>query len=135
MVTYIRFQSAVPNRHGRFPGVFAMANGLARSGRLNPTDHAWWQAANAEISELYSDPAAREAGVYDHARYPSARAWFKAESALPLLTKARGSLDLLDRYGVPWMELRTTSPGQIHYEDAVQVIAVPYLYPADWPLQ
>ncbi|WP_164488335.1 MULTISPECIES: hypothetical protein [unclassified Plantibacter] len=32
---FVRFQSAVPNRQGRYPGVFAMANGLHASGRLS----------------------------------------------------------------------------------------------------
>ncbi len=31
-----RFQSAVPNRHGRFPGLFALANGLREQRRLSP---------------------------------------------------------------------------------------------------
>jgi hypothetical protein len=134
MDSYVRFQSAVPNRHGRFPGVFALANGLARSGRLSAADRAWWQAANAEMDALYPDPATRDATVYDEARFPAAQAWFKAGPAPHVLGRARGYLDLLDRYRVPWIELRTASPGHVHYEDAVQVLATPYRHPDDWAL-
>jgi hypothetical protein len=134
VLTYVRFQSAVPNRYGRFPGVFAMANGLARSGRLNGADHEWWRTANAEMDTSYADPTAAGAGAYDRALHSTARGWFKAPAAGRLLDLTRGYLDLLDRYEVPWTELRTISPGRIHYEDAVQVVASPYRYPDDWPL-
>ncbi len=42
-------------------------------------------------------------------------------------------LELLDRYDVRWVELRTNTPGRITYEDDVQVVAVPFSYPDDWP--
>ncbi|WP_234399319.1 hypothetical protein [Psychromicrobium lacuslunae] len=42
-------------------------------------------------------------------------------------------LELLDRYQVPWTELRTMSPGRIVYQDSNQIVAVPYQH-TDWPL-
>lgn len=56
---------------------------------------------------------------------PGAKAWFRA-SATDLLGFTAGYLHLLDRYGVPWVELRTSSPGRIVCEDGVQVVAVPH---------
>lgn len=52
MSPFVRFQSAVPNRHGRFPGVFALTNGLGRGGVLSPQDHNWWVAENARADAL-----------------------------------------------------------------------------------
>ncbi|WP_454050074.1 hypothetical protein [Cellulomonas sp. Marseille-Q8402] len=120
----IRFQSAVPSRSGRFPGVFALANALARQGRLSAADTAWWRAANARMSAAYVDPSTVSPTCYDQRINPGARAWFRLPTSAPL-EMTREYLGLLNRYGVEWMELRTTSPGRITYEDAVQVVAVP----------
>ena len=131
MTTFRRFQSAVPNRHGHYPGIFALANGLAADGRLSPADRAWWEATNRQCDELYADPSTLGSRCYDPVVNPGARAWFRASAAAPLAVTA-GYLAVLDRYGVPWVELRTDSPGHIVYQDDVQVVAVPYSYPNDW---
>ncbi len=128
---FVRFQSAVPNRRGGFPGVFGLANALARSGRLDGADHAWWRSSNDWADAAYPDPEVVQPGCYDATRNPGARAWFRA-SASELLTFTRGYLDLLDRHDVAWVQLRTTSPGRIVYEDDVQVIAAPYTQD-EWP--
>ena len=125
MPRFVRFQSAVPNRHGRFPGVFALTNGLGRGGLLSPEDHAWWREENARADALYPDPSTVDPSCYDRAINPGARAWFK-DTAHDLLELTAEYLRLLDRYGVPWVELRSSSPGRILYEDDVQVVALPY---------
>ena len=132
MTGFVRFQSAAPNRHGRHPGVFALANGLRDDGRLPHDDVAWLQDANARATAAYVDPTSVVPGCYDPVQHPGARAWFRA-SALPLLLMCEPYLALLDRHDVAWMEVRTTSPGRITYEDDVQVVAVPHAYPDDWP--
>lgn len=133
MAGFVRFQSAVPNRGGRFPGVFALANGLARQGRLSAKDLAWWRDANARLTAAYADPATVAPECYDPELNPGARAWFKLPPTPPL-EMTRDYLTLLDRYGIGWVELRTTSPGRVVYEDDIQVVAVPYTYEADWRL-
>jgi hypothetical protein len=65
-------------------------------------------------------------GCCDSARNPGTRSWFKA-TATELLVVAEEYLELLDRYRVPWVELRSSSPGRVVYEDEVQVVAVPHL--------
>jgi len=65
VTTFVRFQSAVPNRHGRHPGVFALANGLAAEGRLSPPERAWWAATNQRCDGLYADPSSVDPGCYD----------------------------------------------------------------------
>lgn len=130
---YRRFQSAVPNARGTFPGVFALANGLLRGGLLTPADEAWVRRENAAAGRAYPDPSTVDPTCYDPVLHPGARSWFR-DGATELLAATQGYLDLLDHYGVPWTELRTTSPGRIVYADAVQVVAVPGTHPDDWVL-
>jgi len=132
MTVFVRFQSAVPNRHGTYPGVFALANGLASDGALSDEDFTWWRAANDRADALYPQPSQLDLRCYDPTLNPGARAWFK-ESATELIDMTRAYLALLDRYRIGWIELRTTAPGRISYEDGVQVVAVPGTYPSDWP--
>lgn len=132
MVEFVRFQSMVPNRLGFFPGVFALVNGLAADRALTPADASWVRASNDRAAYTYTDPSTVAVDCYDSTTNPGARSWFKA-SSVELLDFARGYLELLDRYGIRWVELRTTSPGRITYEDDVQIVAVPYRYPEDWP--
>lgn len=134
MGEFIRYQSAVPNRHGRFPGVFAMANGLRDAGLLGEDDEQWLQSANNNATAAYADPTTVVPECYDAGLNPGARSWFKSEST-QLLDMTSAYLDLLDRRNVPWMALRTRSPGRLVYEDAVQVVAVPHTCPDHWPFQ
>ncbi|ROR73946.1 hypothetical protein [Bogoriella caseilytica] len=132
MPTFVRYQSAVPNRRGRFPGIFALANGLGTAGLLSVEDAVWLRAANDRANATYVDPVTVVADCYDHTKNPGARAWFKA-SAVDLLRQAEVYLGLLDRHRIGWVELRTSAPGRITYEDNVQVVAVPPVYPDHWP--
>lgn len=65
---------------------------------------------------------------------PGARSWFR-DSATEQLDLARRCTGLLDRYDVPWVELRTTRTGRRVYEDEVQVVAVPFGFSEHWPLR
>ncbi|MFE5774273.1 hypothetical protein [Brachybacterium sp. NPDC056505] len=130
---FVRFQSAVPNRRGAFPGIFAMANGLRDAGVLSPEDDRWVRRMNAHCERAYTDPSTVVTDCYDHERNPGARSWFR-ENADELLAIARAYTQLLDRCRIPWEEVRTSTPGRIVYEDSVQVVAVPFTYAQDWPL-
>lgn len=131
---FVRFQSAVPNRRGAFPGVFAMANGLRDAGMLSPADEERMLAWNSHGERTYTDPCTVVADCYDPAVNPGARSWFK-DDATELLRMALRYTELLDRYEVPWTQLCTTRPGRIVYEDSVQVVAVPFAYEEHWPLK
>lgn len=122
---YVRYQAAEPGRRGAKAGIFALANGLAREGVLSDGDFQWWAAANAWYEQAYPDPSSVDPRVYDRALHPQAQAWFKAD-ADHLLARIPGYLALLNRYGVPWEEVRSSDPGQVLYEDAVQIVAEPY---------
>ena len=130
---FLRVQSAVPNRRGTFPGIFALANGLRDAGLLTPRDEQSVQAWNAHGERAYTDPSTVVRDCYDPTVNPGARSWFRHD-ATALLEMTRLYTDLLDRYEVPWVQLRTSRPGRIVYEDAVQVVAVPFTHAQHWPL-
>ncbi|MFC8731257.1 hypothetical protein ACFT5B_02205 [Luteimicrobium sp. NPDC057192] len=123
-VELVRFESPVTNARGRRPGVFALANGLARAGRLSSTDHAWWRSSNDWCNAAYADPSTVDAAVYDDVANPGAQAWFKS-TAVELIEIARAYVALLERYGVACVERRTLAPGRVVYEDDVQVVVAP----------
>lgn len=125
LVEYVRYEATEPNRRMTYPGVFALANGLAHTKRLTPEDLTWWRTHNDLMNDAYPDPAATDPSVYDRDLHPGARAFFRAD-AHDLLRITRGYLDLLDRYDVGWRELRTYDPGRILYADDVQVVAEPW---------
>lgn len=128
----IRFQSAVPNGRRSFPGIFALANGLRDSGMLSGADAAWVRDENRRADLTYTDPSTVIENCYDSVVNPGARSWFR-ESATDLIAMARRYTRLRDAYDVPWVELRSSRPGRIVYEDDVQVVAVPYTHAEHWP--
>ncbi|WP_354570115.1 hypothetical protein [Glaciihabitans sp. UYNi722] len=97
-------------------------------------DAAWHRRANDRANTLYADPTTVAPDCFDPEANAGARSWFTA-SARELLDATHGYLDLLDRYGVGWMELRTTSPGRITYEDDDQIVAVLPTHEQDWPFR
>ncbi|MFI8824683.1 hypothetical protein [Streptomyces sp. NPDC053431] len=122
---FVRFQGTVRGPRGHFPGIFALANALAREGRLSEEQYRFWRAANDWYDAAYPDPSATDPTVYDEARNPGAVAWFKA-TATHLLDRVPGYLDLLAAHGVPCARIESGDPGRIVYEDDVQVVAVPW---------
>ena len=118
---FVRYQATQMNTRGIYVGIFGLANGLARNGKLNDEDYEWWQNANAWYDAAYPDPSRIDPTVYDRTLNLHAQAWFKT-SAVHLLARIPGYLNLLDRYGVQWEEVRSPNPGQVLYEDDVQVV-------------
>ncbi|GAB3533655.1 hypothetical protein GCM10027403_08050 [Arthrobacter tecti] len=125
IVSYVRFQSAHANAHGRYAGIFGLANGLAREGQLSAADHAWWRTSNDWCNAAYPDPSTVDASIYDRAVNPAAQAWFKG-SAAPLLAKVDEYMELLQRYGVECVRVTSKDPGRVLYEDDFQIVVDPH---------
>lgn len=111
-----------------------MTNGLRDHGLLDQADEEWVRRQNAHGNLAYTDPSTVVADCFDPVLNPGARSWFK-DDASELLQMSHRYTRLLDKYEVPWVELRTQRPGRIVYEDAVQVVAVPYGHEEHWPLR
>ncbi|WP_243869608.1 hypothetical protein [Streptomyces liangshanensis] len=122
---YVRFQGVVRSRRGHFPGVFALANGLARDGKLSEDEYRFWRANNDWYDAAYPDPSTTDPRVYDHELHPGAVAWFKS-TATHLIDRVSGYLEILDVHGVRCERIESPSPGRIIYEDDVQVVVVPF---------
>ncbi|MFE9461982.1 hypothetical protein [Streptomyces californicus] len=124
-MAYVRFQSPDRSPRGHFPGIFALANGLARDGRLTEEQHRFWRAANDWYDAAYTDPSRVDPSVYDPEVNPGAVAWFKV-SAAHLLDRVPGYLALLAAHGVAYERLESADPGRVVYEDEVQIVVVPH---------
>lgn len=95
---FVRYEASMPNGRGLHPGIFALANGLAKDGRLSAEDWASWRSANDHYDAAYADPSTVERSVYDRAINPTAQSWFK-RTAADLVTGVEFYKDLLHRYG------------------------------------
>ncbi|GGZ63093.1 hypothetical protein [Streptomyces subrutilus] len=122
---FVRFQGTERDPRGRFPGVFALANRLARSGRLDAAQYRFWRAGNDWYDAHVTDPSQVDPRVYDPDVHPGATAWFKTTSAEPV-ARVTGYLELLASHGVPCRRVESPSPGRVVYEDADQIVVVPW---------
>ncbi|WP_416429924.1 hypothetical protein [Paenarthrobacter nicotinovorans] len=116
---FVRYQSTVTDAKGRYLGIFALANRLAKEGSLSAEDWGSWRRANDFYDAAYVTP---EASFYAR---PGAQAWFKV-SATHLLEKTDFYIDLLRRHDVPCRAVYSSDPGNVLYEDDVQVVVIPY---------
>ena len=122
---FVRYEASMPNGRGLHPGIFALADGLAKDGRLTAQDWASWRSANDHCDTAYADPSAVDKSVYDRAINPSAQSWFK-RTASELLTGVEFYTNLLHRYDVGWQVLYSNDPGRVLYEDDVQIVVAPH---------
>jgi hypothetical protein len=105
--------------------VFGLVNGLWAAGQLSAGEVRFRREGNDWFSENLTNPSDVDAGVYDRARHPDAASWFKA-SAMSMIERVEGYLAILDAHGVEWERLDSAAPGHIVYDDAEQVVVVPF---------
>ncbi|MFE6710684.1 hypothetical protein [Streptomyces sp. NPDC057695] len=121
---YVRFQGTERHERGHCPGVFILANELAAQGRLTEEQYRFWRSNNDWYDTHYTNPSHVDAQVYDPEVNPGAVAWFKS-SAIELVSRVDGYLELLAAHGVDCRRLESTNPGRIIYEDEYQVVVMP----------
>ncbi|MFA9445133.1 hypothetical protein [Egicoccus sp. AB-alg6-2] len=121
----MRFQAVHGNRHGIRPGVFALVNGLAFDGRLTEAQQGFRRDTNAWYTRNYTNPADVVPDIYSHQLNPGATSWFKVSAAY-LLERVEGYLEVLRAHAVNYEVVFSTQPGRIVYEDADQVVVVPW---------
>ncbi|WP_256839787.1 hypothetical protein [Ornithinimicrobium faecis] len=120
----------MPNLRGTHPGIFAMLRGLRLSGRLSDADAELAEGFVGRSYALHDEPPA---SVFE--TEPRALSWFIEDdgpAAADLLDLALDVTALLERYGIHTQDVRCAHPGRVTYQDAVQVVAVPWTA-ADWP--
>jgi hypothetical protein len=95
----------------------------SRAGVLTPQEESWRRVSNGWYESACTDPSGKDPLVDDRDLDPGAVAWFTS-SATHLISPVRGYLALPDGYGVPWERVESERPGQVVYEDDVQVVAI-----------
>ncbi|MFH8580556.1 hypothetical protein [Streptomyces zaomyceticus] len=129
---HIRFQSPNRSPRGHHPGVFGLANALAREGRLSPGEWTIWRASNDWYDAHFPNPSAVDPTVYDPEVNPGAAAWFRP-TAIEALARVAPYLRILSDHGVPCVRLESANPGRIVYADAYQVVVAPSVPPGTPP--
>ncbi|MGW4238742.1 hypothetical protein ACWEJP_18240 [Streptomyces sp. NPDC004749] len=124
-VQYVRFQSPDRNSRGYFTGIFGLVNNLGRAGRLSDEQESFRRRNNSWYEAAYTDPSTIDPSVYDDEINPGAAAWFKP-SAIHLLARIPGYLEILSAHGIDCRVLRSADPGRVIYEDDVQIVVTPY---------
>lgn len=122
---FVRFQSAESSPSGRYPGLFALANQLAHDGQLTTDEYNWLRKSNDWFNSAYVDPGTVDPQLFDRRIHPFTSCWFKEGAADHLLDRVVGYIDLLDRHEIQWVKLRSANPGQVLYEDDVQIVVGP----------
>ena len=121
---HVRFQGTERHERGHFPGVFVLANELAAQGRLTEEQYRFWRSNNDWYDAHYPNPTHADPQAYDPAVNPGAVAWFK-RSAVDLIGRVDGYLELLAAHGVECLRLESSNPGRVVYEDEYQIVVVP----------
>jgi len=123
MVTYVRYQSPVPDRRGRRIGIFGLVNMLANRGWLSAEEEQFRRTTNAWYDATYVNPSTVDPAIYED--NPYAAAWF-VPTAQHLLEPIPGYLKILAAHNLPCERYTSTSPGRVIYEDPHQIVVVPH---------
>lgn len=118
---FVRYQALHASPSGRFPGVFALVNGLAAEDRLTQSERQWKIENNAWFESRLIDPGTVEPTVFDRNVHRYTSSWFRS-SCTVLLQRTSDYLEVLSAHGVGWVELQSDSPGPVVYEDDQQVV-------------
>lgn len=121
---YFRFVTATHDAHARAErGIFGDAYALARDERVNP----WVRDALWRELRWFDDHVAvpcRLRRTFRRRGTIHGICWFRPE-ADEAIGRARYAGWLMTEAGVPVAEIRTADPGELIWQDAVQVVARP----------
>ena len=124
-MTYVRF--VVPTKDedsGRRQGLFHALSELCDRGELLPHEEHLWDETRRWFEKHLDEPTAFARSSRSHAK-AIALSWFKS-SATEHIQQMRVLVHLLDEHGVHCEVLRAERPGYVVYEDAFQIVAVPF---------
>jgi hypothetical protein len=105
-------------------GIFQVMYRLADRGELSLDEQARWDGLRKWFNSHLRRPDSMSRSGRAHAR-EVAISWFR-DSATRHIGRAHELAGLLGELGVQVEMLRTSRPGYIVYEDAVQVVAEPF---------
>jgi hypothetical protein len=124
-MAYVRF--VIPSKDedsGRRQGLFQALSGMVDQGILLPYQEHLWDETRKWFNKHLEEPTSFARSSRPHAK-DVALSWFR-DSAVEHIHRMRILVHLLDEHGVACEVVRTERPGYVVYEDAFQVIAVPF---------
>lgn len=124
-MAYIRF--VVPTRDedsGHRQGLFQALAALRDRGTLLPYEEHLWDQTRSWFAKNLAEPTSFARSSRPHAK-AVALSWFK-DSAVEHIEQMRTLARILEEHGVVCDVVRTEQPGYVVYEDAFQIVAVPF---------
>ncbi|MFK4083352.1 hypothetical protein ACI2LF_04540 [Kribbella sp. NPDC020789] len=122
-MTFVRYQSPVPDRRGRRIGIFGLVNMLGHRGWLTAEQERFRRTTNAWYDATYTNPSDVDPRVYD--ANPLAAAWFRT-TATHLFDPIPQYLAILEAHNLPCERFASEDPGRVLYADEHQVVVVPH---------
>ncbi len=122
-MTFVRYQSPVPDRHGRRIGLFGLVNMLGNRGLLSAGEEDFRRTTNAWYDATFVNPTTVDPTVY--ADNSLAAAWFRT-TATELFEPISQYLSILAAHNLPCERYTADDPGRVLYEDEYQVVVVPH---------
>lgn len=109
---------------GRRQGLFQAAKFLRESGQLSERDHQQLDEIREWFNTNLERPVRLSLSPRPHAK-KQALSWFK-DTAATHVGKMREYGEILERYDVHVLMVKTNRPGYVVYEDEYQVCAYPF---------
>ena len=117
---YFRIHVTYSGKTGKPVGIFGACHHLKRAGRLTPEEVKLFEDTDAWYIQALPEPP-----FYRDGNPQKAITWFKdTEEVRRLVEHLNPLIDLLRKCGVDHKISRTSSPGEIIYEDSYQVAVV-----------
>ncbi|WP_405063143.1 hypothetical protein OG474_16335 [Kribbella sp. NBC_01505] len=122
-MTFVRYQSPVPDRRGRRIGIFGLVNMLGHRGLLTAEEENFRRTTNAWYDATYTNPSTVDPTVYEDNLL--AASWFRT-TATHLFEPIPQYLAVLAAHNLPCERYESPDPGRVLYEDTHQVVVVPH---------
>ena len=117
---FVRLHATYVGRLGAAVGVFVAVDHLRRADLLSLAEEdAYFEIDNWFNENLPNPP------LYADGNPRGAITWFKRDSSADMLGRLEPLTQILDAHGVTWVNTCCDDPGEILYEDAYQIGAVP----------
>lgn len=117
---YVRLHAAYIGRVGAPVGIFVAVDHLRRADLLSLAEEDVYFDVDDWFNEHVPNPP-----FYEDGNSVGAITWFKTAVSNDLIARLRPLCFILDSHHVMWTESCTDDPGEVVYEDAFQVGAIP----------
>ncbi len=118
---FVRLQATYRGRLGVEVGVFVAVDHLRRADRLSEDEEELYFDIDDWFRANLPDPP-----FYEGGNSVGAVTWFKRSTSAEMLERLEPLCGILTKYGVEWVAAESSDPGDVIYEDEIQVGVIPY---------